>query len=105
MPASLKYIHKANQVGINIGMRIFDGITHPGLGGKMHDAVKLFISKKFGTSITLLNAHFLKAKTTGEFRRLKLTQAAILKIYIVIVIDIVDADYIISTLRQVSAYR
>ena len=36
-PAALQHVEEADQVGVNIGARVLDGVAHPGLGGEVHD--------------------------------------------------------------------
>lgn len=44
--ATFQHIYKALQIGINIGMRIIDRMTHAGLGRQMHHIFEPVLSKQ-----------------------------------------------------------
>ncbi|VDZ67782.1 Uncharacterised protein [Klebsiella aerogenes] len=55
MTTAFEDIQKTHQVGIGIGVWVFQRITHTCLRCKVYDAVKLFISKKFFHPYTVGN--------------------------------------------------
>lgn len=46
--ANLEEVGKADQVALDIGKRVLDGITHPNLCGLVDQAMRFVSSKTFG---------------------------------------------------------
>ena len=45
MATTLKYIHKPHKIRLHVGMGIGQGISNPGLGGKIHHHINAGIFK------------------------------------------------------------
>ncbi len=45
--AALKDVDEADQVAVDVGMRILDRVAHTGLGGQVDHLVELFLGEQF----------------------------------------------------------
>ena len=45
LPAALKDIPEPDKVGVNVSVRVLDGIPHARLGGEVHDGVEGIFSE------------------------------------------------------------
>ncbi len=53
LPAPFEDVQKTDEVTINVGMRIGQRVTDAGLRREMHDALRLFLSKKLFHAATV----------------------------------------------------
>jgi len=75
-PATLEHIEEAGEIGIGIGMRIDQRMTHAGLCGEMHDGRKAMRGKQFRNGLAIPNIH-LREFEIGE--RLELRNPGLLQ--------------------------
>lgn len=95
MPASLQDIVEAKDVGLDIGVRVGDGITNPGLGGQVHHHSRVVLLKNAGNQVLVRQIALDKGPArVGLFvsRFPNLTQPVFFDGDIVIVVDAVQAD-------------
>src|SRR5215831_4732470 len=93
MPATLEDVEKARNIGIDIGMRIDQGMTHAGLRGDVHDGRKAMRRKQRRYGFALANVH-LDEFEIGE--HLELREPSLLKPRIVIGIEVIEAHHVVS---------
>ena len=55
VPAAFEDVHEAYQVGIDIGVWIFDGITHACLCGQIYHAIRFVLCKDIAHGIAILD--------------------------------------------------
>src|SRR5712692_1707915 len=104
--AGLHQVHKAHQVTVNVGQRILQGITHTGLGREVYDDFRLRVRNETAEISPIGKVQLLK----NEFwHLLKLHQAGFLQIHMIVVIKIIDPEYLATflqqTLREVKANK
>jgi len=46
LPAPLEQVDETDDVAVDIGERVFDGVAHAGLRGKVADDIELFFGKQ-----------------------------------------------------------
>jgi len=112
VPASLKNVHEACDVGVHIGMRVNERIPDPCLSGKMTDQVKLLFLKKLPNRLPVFEVRSLepvhrifRALDTLARFSLSAIQAVsskppVLELNIVVIIDVVDADNLIASFGE-----
>ncbi|VFS90363.1 Uncharacterised protein [Raoultella planticola] len=65
MPAAFQNVQITNQVGIGIGMRIFQRIAYASLRCQMDYAIKLLSSKNLGNTLAIGKIGFVKTEQRG----------------------------------------
>ena len=97
IPATFEDIHKALQISVDIGVRVFQRITYPGLRRQMDDAVRLFFGKDTGHRFLVLDRDTVKPEggMVSNPRKARFFQGDI-----VIIIQIVDAHNLVSACQQ-----
>src|SRR5215471_1528344 len=101
MPATLEDVEKARNIGIDISMRIDQGMTHAGLRGEMHDSRKAMRSKQRRYGFALANVH-LDEFEIGE--RLELREPSLLETRIVIGIEVIEAHHVVSVRQEAARH-
>ena len=86
-------VQKSRQVGVAIGVRIINRITHPGLGGKMGDDVETPGSEQ--CSQVLARSH-VEGQELEIGIRLQTRQSRLLEADVVVGVQIVDTDNLVS---------
>ena len=97
MPATLEHIEEASEVGIGIGIRIDQRMTHAGLRGEVHDGRKAMRGKQFRHGLAIANIH-LREFEIGE--RFELRDAGLLQTRIVVGVEVVDAHHVVPVRQQ-----
>ncbi len=97
VPAALKQIDEADEVGLGIGLRIDERVAHAGLGGEVDDALEVFLAEEFGHARGIGDVELdeAKARMVGQ-----LLQARLLQADVVIVVEVVDADDLVAARQQ-----
>ena len=97
VPAGLQDIAETDQIGIDVGMGVFERIAHTGLGGEIDDPLRPVGAERpvNGFPIFQRNADFGEAGVIIEPR-----QAGFFQGDIVIVVDVVDADDFVPARQQ-----
>ena len=97
VPASLKHIEEARDIGVDIGVWIDQGMTHAGLRSEMHDGGKAMRSKQLGDRLPVCDVDPLEL----EFReRLEVLDPGLLQVWIVIGIEVIDAHHVMPLPQQ-----
>ena len=60
LPATFQDVHKTDDIGIDIGMRIGQGVTDTGLGCKIDHDIKLMFNKEFFDTGPISDIRFYK---------------------------------------------
>ena len=99
-PAGLQQVHKARQVGIHVGVRLVDGITHPRLRRQVQHAGGAHPRKQLGQGRPVGDVQPLKA----EIRvRQQARQPRFLQRRVVVGVEVVDADHGVAARQQAGA--
>src|SRR3569623_1828296 len=87
MTAALQDIQKTDDVAVDVGARVFDGVAHAGLGGEVHHALRLVLGEHGldGGAVLDIGAHVDEARMCRRAREPRL-----LEIDVVVVIEVVD---------------
>lgn len=97
MATPFKDIYKPLQIGIDISVRIFQRVSHPGLRGQMNDTIRLFISENTSHRVPVFDRNTVKAK------RLMVSDAGKPRLFqrdIIIVVEIINPDDFITARQQ-----
>jgi hypothetical protein len=97
MAAPFKDVYEPLQIGIDIGVRVFQRISHPGLRGEVNDTIRLFISENACHRVFVFNRNTVKVKRLmpGDAGKPRILQRDI-----IIVVEIVNPDDIIAARKQ-----
>ena len=96
MATPFKDVAKANQVGLDVGMGVGERIAHTRLCGEVDDATRFFSAEKGFYRLAIGNIPLDELEVAVG---LQLLQAGTLELGVVIVIEVVDADDVITTLK------
>src|SRR5262249_17254510 len=99
--AAFKNVCEAHQIRLSIKVRVGERVANPGLGSHMDHAIKAFSLKQAGHPIPVLKPQFEKAETGAP---LELCEACPFQVHIVVVAEVVEADYRASLRQQASGY-
>jgi hypothetical protein len=97
VPATLEHRHRALQVAVDVGERRFDAVAHAGLRAEMDHALGLLVREHLGDAVAIgeVELHEL------EFRvRLEQAQARVLQRDVVVRIEVVEPDDLVTALEQ-----
>ncbi len=109
--AGFEDIEKAQHVGVDVGVGVFEAVTHAGLCGEMTHPIEFFIVKKPIDALFVEEIHFYEPialelftlnRAMGGFIRLntQLGEAVYFELWVVVVVDVVDSDDFDTLLRQ-----
>ena len=112
MAAGFRKFYKTYNVVVDIGMRVFEAVTYPGLCSKVTHLIEPFAFKELFQVFVVFEVHANKA-VTGVFCALHhgmpffgfppnsgFSQPGILQVYIVVVVNVVDANYFVAPLEE-----
>ena len=95
--AAFENIDEADEIAVDIGMRVQQGVAHAGLGGKVDDLVEFLGGEQRLHAGTVTDIQFDEA----EFRVFgQSLEAAFLEADVVIIVEIVEADDLVATRQQ-----
>ena len=95
--AAFQDVHEADDVAVDIGMRVFDRVAHAGLGGEVDDAVEFFFGEELFDALAIGDIHLHEAEAGV---RLQARQAVALELRVVVIIQIVEADHLVTPRQQ-----
>src|SRR5215204_2903972 len=95
--AAFEHVEKADEVGVRIGVRVDQRMTHARLCGEMHHIGKAVIAEQRRGAVSLGQIELLETELR---KRGELGEAGLLQGGIVIAAEIVDADDAASVLQQ-----
>ena len=90
VPAALEEIDKADQVGVDVGVRVDQGIADPGLGGQVHHRIKTVLVEqlcRWPLRSASSRLTWVKPLALGQGCHARLFQ-----LRIIVVIEIVETD-------------
>jgi hypothetical protein len=97
VPATLEHIEEACEVGVDIGMRIDQRMTHAGLRSEMHDIGKAMRSEQLRHGPAVGNIDLLELEI-GPC--LELRDSGLLETRVVIGTEAIEADHVVSVRQQ-----
>ena len=97
VPATFEHVEEAREVGVNVGMRIDQRMTHAGLRGEMHDIGEAMRSEQFRHGPAVGNIDLLELEI-GECPELR--DPGLLETRVIIGIEVVKADHVVSVRQQ-----
>jgi hypothetical protein len=98
MPASFEDVGKAKEITIDVGLRILNGISHAGLGRQVDNDIEAFFHEQRLHSVPVGQVE------TGEGKPgiRELSQTIFLQPHVVIIIEIVEPDDLVATLKKMT---
>lgn len=97
MATPFQNVHESDDVAINIGIRILQGIAHPRLSRKVNDPIKLLLIKKCHHGLAINHVHLYKAESGVGSESL---QPGLFQIDIVVIVQIIQPDHLITACQQ-----
>jgi len=97
VPAALQNIERANDVAVHVGMRCLDRVAHARLRPQVHDALEFLARKALRHAGGIGKVELDEAKARILLQQL---QARHLQIDVVVLVEIIEADYLITALEQ-----
>jgi hypothetical protein len=99
--AAFEDVHEADQVAVDVGMRVLQRIAHAGLGGQVDHAVEAF-SAANSASMPARSAtsSFTKRKPAGGCSR---ASRSSFSADVVVVVEVVEADHLVAARQQAQA--
>ncbi len=97
LAAAFEHIEEADQIGVDVGVRIDQRIANAGLGGEMHDVGKPVRREQRGHRVAVCEIGLLEAKLR---ERRKLREPRLLQSRIVVGVEVVEADNTAPLLQQ-----
>ena len=94
VPAPFQHMQRADNVGVDVGVRVFHAVAHARLRGEVDNSLRLHLGKQP-----------LDARTVGEIElvegeavcALKLAETRLLQPNIIVGIEIIDTDDLIAS--------
>jgi hypothetical protein len=97
VPAAFKDVDETYQVAVDVGVGIFQGVAHPGLGGQVDHLGKPLGGEQSRDPGTVRQVHPGKAKVGVSH---ELRQTSLLEADVVVVVEVVEPDDFIATVEQ-----
>ena len=95
--AALQHVQRAGYVAVDVGLRGLQRIAHAGLGGQVHDAIKLLAPEQIRHAGGVLKAELRNAEASlGREAR----QAGFLQCRVVVRVQVVESDDRITAAEQ-----
>ena len=110
--AGFEDVEETHDIGVDVGGGVFQGVTHPGLGGQVADRVEFFLCKQAPHpcpvgQVQLDKAVVFVAGAPDHVARGNLFpgnagfgQAGILEVDVVVGVDVVQADDFVAAGKQ-----
>jgi len=100
--AAFQHVQEADDVAVYIGMRVFDGVTHAGLGAQVDHAVEGAFGKQGGHGRAVGQVQFFETEGAGP-SSFDPRQARLFERHVVIVVEVVEAHDIVAATEQRAA--
>lgn len=99
MAAGFEDVHEANDIGIDVGMRIFKAVANAGLGGKIDYPIKSVFGKDLfdGSAIAQVSLNEGKALMIAENG-----EAIVFQLHLVVIVEIIKTHDLVATLEKVN---
>ena len=95
--ATFKHVHEAHNIGINVGRRVLDRVAHTGLGRQMYDSFELAGDEELAHRLAVDDIEFLELESRPGAQPF---EPRLLEPDVVIVVQIVDADDLVTAVEQ-----
>lgn len=97
--AGFEDVHEANDIGIDVGMRIFKAVANAGLGGKIDYPIKSVFGKDLfdGSAIAQVSLNEGKALMIAENG-----EAIMFQLHLVVIVEIIKTHDLVATLEKVN---
>ena len=103
MPRNLQHIEMANKIRLNVSARIIDRIAHSRLRAEMDDTIELSTVEREGKRPVVSKVNLHELESPAATLALEAGDAIALQTDIVIIVQIVDADYAIAPLHKAAS--
>ena len=100
MSATLQHIERPEQIGLAVGMRILQRVPHSGLGSEMNDSVNLVLGKDPLHGVPIREISLDEGEVLSVCAGADVIEPRILDSGVVVVIEIVQADYMVAAGKQ-----
>ncbi|MNS78399.1 hypothetical protein D3C72_1120140 [compost metagenome] len=97
VPTGFQHIEETHQVRLPIDIRVVQRVTHPGLRRQVHHLGKPVVAEQVHQGRFVDDVHFPEAKTR---QRLQHLEACVLELYVVVIIEVVDTDDVLTLAAQ-----
>jgi hypothetical protein len=97
LSASLQKIPKSHQIAVDVCLWVIDGIPYSSLSREMDDEIRLLPLKNRSHFRTISNVGVHKPKGAISAKQI---QPAFLQTHIVVCVEVVQPDYIVTALQQ-----
>ena len=97
MTASLQDMQEADEIRVDVAVRIFERVAHARLGGQIDDPLGLVLGEKTFNRGAIRQIAFHKLEI---LMGLQARKAGLLQIDVVIVIEVVEADDVVAARKQ-----
>ena len=94
---AFQYVRETDEVGLDVGVRVNERISHPCLRRKMHHALKTFGGEKRLHAGGIGHIHLDEAKI---WEAAELRQPGMLEVNVVVVVEVIDTDHFIPSRQQ-----
>lgn len=95
--AAVENVLEADDVRLHVRVRILDRISNASLSGEMNDAAESMRRKQRLHGAAIGDIEFLKAKAASRF---KARQSCKFEVWVVVVVEVVDANDFITAVEQ-----
>ena len=95
--AAFEDMAEADEVGIEIGLRILDREAHAGLGAEMDDALETALGEEPGHAVAVGEVELFEAEAVMA---VEAGEPGLLQSGIVVIVEIVDADDLVAAFEQ-----
>src|SRR5262249_4181342 len=102
MAAAFENVEEAGEIGVEISVRVLQRVANAGLGGEMHHRAEIAVAKKALDVSAFGEIDFMEGKFV-EFAQD--VQPRLLQRRIVIIVDIIETDDRLATLKEAARQR
>jgi hypothetical protein len=99
MTTCFQDIHEADQIRIDVGLRIRQGVPHTGLSGQVNDSIEAMSFKQSIDAVTIFQSQLLKVESGTTFQK---SESIMFEPGLIIVVQIVEADHGVASIQQAS---
>jgi hypothetical protein len=95
--AAFKYIERADDVALDMGVRLFQRMAHPRLSAQMHDALESFGGEQPRHRVTVGQVHMDEPESSAP---LEPGETGLLERHVVVVIQVVESDNLVAAIEE-----
>ena len=97
VPAALEDVGEADDIAVDVGVRVDQRVAHAGLRGQVHDAVELLLREQRRDALAVGHVHLHEAEV--RVRR-QARQPILLESRVVVVVEVVQAHDLVPARQQ-----